>query len=213
MSKVVIFTGEVQVNSWDDEEDRTSDWVRVVVDRHRFNQRIKKIGEILDPVLMSQHREKIYRQRMKRFLVIDIQGFNVPEFIAKELSITDGSHSIHLLFKPPIPFLKLEEKIRKNVKWLEKNFHGLRYSCGHVELNLLPSILKRICPLYDAIYVKGHQKLEYLKKYLPSSNIINLEHYANAPVLNKRNVSCFYHTVYKSSCTVSNVDMLYNYLK
>lgn len=186
----------------------------MVADRNRFDRKITSIGLILQPILTLTHRNRIYRQRFERFLVVDVQSFRAPDFTPKEMSITDGQrHILHLLFKSAVPFKKLPLNRRKEITWLENNYININYTSGYVDLKYLVYILSNVCKNYDIIYVKGHEKDGFLRCYL-DIEIINLEYDENVPKLFKTDLPCFFHntTTKSSMCTQNNVKILLSYL-
>lgn len=46
-----------------------SDWLRMGLDRLRFNDRIERTGEILKEILDSELRNRIYKERFENFVV------------------------------------------------------------------------------------------------------------------------------------------------
>lgn len=209
----VTFSNEPVIYAWSEDEDRCSDWVFRATDRLRFQRRIKYMEEILRPVLLSIHRDKVFRRHYESFLVIDMQGLNNDEFIPKEMSISDGKRSMHVLFKPSRPFHQLPPYKQKEIRWLERNYLNINYGDGYVELGSIGKVLNEICKTYEKIYVKGHQKADFLRKYVDLS-IVNLEFVDDCvPNFVKTNSACFYHKKSKlSMCTERNVETLLNYL-
>lgn len=190
------------------EEDRTSQWVQAARDRYRFLQRILEAEKLLAPVLSAEHRAR----RQRSFLVIDIQGFNAPSFTPKEMSISDGVKSIHMLFKPAVPFRSLLPCNQRQIIWLENNYLHLKYSWGLVDLKDIKSILCSISSSYSVIYVKGHQKVRFLNSIL-DIEVMNLEDVDNVPNLVKTDKACFYHKKdCTSMCTEHNVKILLDYV-
>lgn len=147
-------------------------------------------------------------------LVIDIQGFLLNDgYLVKELAISDGNMINHYLFKPDVPYNRLTSKEKQQIQWLENNHHTLRYSDGHVNLSELKGILQRFTAKSDLIFVKGHQKVNVLKKYGVNTPIINLEYVQNAPKLvQTKSACCFYHKNNLKICSISNVNILSAYL-
>lgn len=72
-----------------------------------------------------------------RLIVVDIQGFNLPEFYPKEISFVNEHLNSHYLVKPPMSYGILSNDIKKQVKYLERNHHGLRYNSGCISDNKL----------------------------------------------------------------------------
>jgi hypothetical protein len=80
---------------------------------------------------------------------------------------------------------------KKQVSYDEENIHGLRYSDGDINSNDIQQILSEALKNYDAVYVKGHQKNEYLKQILPHLEIKNIENEEDAPKFIERPAKCF----------------------
>lgn len=104
-------------------------------------------------------------------------------------------------------------KHKSEVRWLEQNYINIKYSDGFVHLDCIADILNRICNSYDIIYVKGHQKMCFLQKYV-DLEVVNLEGMSDVPNLVKTRNACFYHCADKlSMCTERNIEILLNYVK
>lgn len=56
-------------------------------------------------------------------IVIDLQDFNSPEFVPKDLTVLSTSGMGYYLFKPLFPFRNLTNR---QVTWLENNHHQLK---------------------------------------------------------------------------------------
>lgn len=44
---------------------RKSNWIQIVADRHRFQQRIQRTATNLIPILTAEHRDNIFYNRYK----------------------------------------------------------------------------------------------------------------------------------------------------
>ncbi|KAJ8969747.1 hypothetical protein NQ317_009581 [Molorchus minor] len=119
-----------------------------------------------------------------KLVVVDMQGFNLSDFYPKEISFVNGQQNTHYLLKPPVPYRTLSCDVKKQVKYLESNFHGLKYSSGYVSDDDLNEILRNhlLNSNVDFVYVKGHQKKEFLEKRLfelggiLTPSVVNVEH-------------------------------------
>lgn len=128
----------------------------------------------------------------------DVQGFldNYRNFIVKELSIISSDHgktlNEHYLFKPPFPFNQLSIKMQKMATWLRNAHHGLDWNCGIHNLEQIQSIFAKIT--VGAIYVKGEQKVEWIKPFVTSDTvkIINLEK-CGCPRLREHGIPMLHH--------------------
>lgn len=163
-----------------------------------------------------------------KLLVIDIQGFNLPEFYPKEITFVSGQQRSHYLVKPPLQYRELSDDIKTQVRYLESYYHGLKYSSGYVTDTDLDEILRNHLfnsGLIDALYVKGHQKKEFLEKRLndlretSTPSIINVEHLNGAVIEEPPNFQkdiplCLYHKNSNSKfmCSLRNSLKLYDWL-
>lgn len=142
--------------------------------------------------------------------IVDVQGFKTEgnEFIVKEIAILCNNKIQRLLIKPPFPFYKLTVKERKQVNWIQRN--RKIYWCEGVTpylnyQNFIADNIKDKC-----IYVKGLEKVLWLKSILQNDNIINLEDKGCPSLLNLYNqykdckdlYSCINHD---SVCALKNV--------
>ena len=128
------------------------------------------------------------RSKMK-VLCVDIQGFTLTpnnDFFAKEIAITNGRQSSHYLFEMPIKYSSLSEDDRRRVKYATFKVHGLLYgSNDHIEYSKISSIiLQEICDA-DIVYVRGHQKKEFLDNLLLNLNERHLPKISNIETLDE----------------------------
>lgn len=143
--------------------------------------------------------------------VVDIQGFSLTDgFAVKELAISDGKMMNHYVFKPQVPYSQLTHSEQKQIAWLENNHHSLRYEDGHVSLSELDNILHRFTAHVNLIFVKGKQKIQFLKQYITNVPIVNLEYSENIPnlVATVDSNSCMYHNNKSFICCIANVKTL-----
>lgn len=150
-------------------------------------------------------------------LVIDVQGFDtLSGYIPKEMAITNGEVTEHYIFKPPYPFRHLEEKFKKQVRWLERFYHGLRWNAGYVDLNEVPSILKRTTLYENTIYCKGEAKAEFLTKYLDGAvRVVDLGPECDFSIRKQGGCKplCFSHTLKDNChCSLAIAGMLYHFV-
>ena len=99
-------------------------------------------------------------------LVLDVQGFQTSKhnFTPKELAIYDGHRFAHYVFKPPFSWHTLEPEFKKQALWWN-NHHCIPWEEGFVPPHLFPQILERITQNSDAIYVKGLEKANFIRKF------------------------------------------------
>ena len=151
----------------------------------------------------------------KTDLFIDIQGYNCSfGYIPKELAIYDGLRCSNYLFKSPFQQNMLSTVDIKMVSWAEE-YHGIDWNAGNIELNEIDSILKHVLEIYQSpkIYVKGNEKIKYLKKFI-NEDIIYPIPIGEEPKLSrfKKIPECYFHkNVNPWHCALANVKLLYNY--
>lgn len=157
--------------------------------------------------------------------ILDFQGFKNEnnEFIIKELAVlsTDEQVSEHLLFRPPYSYHKLPEKVKAQVSWLEKCFHGLSWNSGLKDFDVLNDVLKDVFKLGGTVYVKGSEKYKFIHGLLSGIEIkvLDIEDFdcPGLPVLKKTwalsNVkSCpFNHS--SENCAYYNVKLILEWWK
>lgn len=197
----VTFVFETAPEETEDEEG--INWMRVATDRMRFKRRVEETKKILSPVLENYN---------KSILIVDIQGFNSPDFVPKELALTyldQNTRGItHFLFKSPIPFGRLSQNLKNQVRWLERNHHSIKYNSGLLHLEAINTIFGNRPA--NIVYVKGSQKAMYLKKFYKC--VVDLEQDLNAPKLEKSLSCCVAHCTIPSICAYVNVYTICNYL-
>ncbi len=144
--------------------------------------------------------------------VVDIQGFRTEagEFILKEIAILCNKKLQVFLVKPPFPFKNLTESEKKVVLWIQRN-KKIYWSEGFVPYSnyqtLVSDILRDKC-----VYVKGSEKVLWLKHILENSNsnIFNLEdkgcsslvHLYDQYKHSQDMYNCIYHN---SVCALKNI--------
>lgn len=120
--------------------------------------------------------------------VLEIQCFydNEMKYLVKEMSVYDLNHhsSTHWIFKPPERGLDYEvsssPKTRRVNEWVVRNLHRIPWEAGEVNFEESGEIFRKIFSSFDLLYVKGLQKLNFLKteaKGFPSPPpmFVNLE--------------------------------------
>lgn len=140
-------------------------------------------------------------------LIIDVQGFMVPEFALKELSATNGDESCHYVFKPPFSLKRLSSELRQSVQYLTRYKHGLTWGSGFVDLDQLALIFEKITKRESVIYCKGAIKADFIRT-LTNLKVVDLDTDPNVPKLPVWKPLCFFHTLNKCSCTCNNVNYL-----
>lgn len=156
-----------------------------------------------------------------KFVVVDMQGFCVPDFFPKEIAIYDGVRLAHFFIMSPKPLSEIENpSIISQIKVVQTHVHGLPYGSGDVPYESLPVILKRHLQDVDRVYVKGYDKEKFLSAVLldwTMPYIINVEYYDGCPKLEKQAAGCFNHTCMSlhkpTKCSINNCKTIYSWLQ
>lgn len=145
-----------------------------------------------------------------KLAVVDTQGYVIDgAFVPKELSILIGSKTLHLIFKPLIPFHELSHKDKRTTRYLETHHHGLKYDGGFVEYE--NGLIKNVFRDVDVVYVSGHQKYDFLSTL--HNNVINVENFGwSPPKLKKGRPLCLGHSEGDFMCSARNCEILKNWL-
>lgn len=157
--------------------------------------------------------------------ILDFQGFKSEknEFIVKEICIVsrdEGFYELHL-FLPPYPFNTLTENVRKQVIWLEKNYHGLFWNSGVKLYDELQDIFEPV-GLKGKVFVKGLEKQKFISQLLSKYPVTveNLED-LGCPALDvlERNASssilkpCHFNHEGRKHCAYKNCVGILQWLK
>lgn len=132
---------------------------------------------------------------------IDIQYFKVQDkIIVKELCVMIDNAIAHYLFKCPFDFNFLSDYDKRNVKWVESNYHQLKWSFGHTFYSELDKILASL----DGVYIcKGVEKCNFLRsKGIAIDDIDDVADFRTKFVRCKHR--CIYHP-HDSVCAMKNV--------
>lgn len=109
---------------------------------------------------------------------VDFQGFksNSNRFIVKEFAMKTKNIKFHDIVKSPKANVTaiLDEDHQRQAKWLTENYHGLDWNSGFINLNELRSIIKPIL-MKKIIYIKGEEKVKWLKDILNDHKINNCD--------------------------------------
>lgn len=147
-------------------------------------------------------------------LFADFQGFKdgKNEFVVKEFALasTDGTVLQHWCVKSPCPYAVLDIKTKRQCVWATKYYHGIRWQDGDVTIQTLHRQLFTILN-NTTVYVKGLEKVNYIKNRFTSCLVIDLDSYPSLKTLNTSNVYCFYHRDSKKVCALNNVLKLVQY--
>lgn len=140
-------------------------------------------------------------------LIVDVQGFHVPDFVVKELAILsrDGQKLYHFIVKPPFPYKNLSKTARNNVAWLHHNHHGFSWEDGYVEYGEIQNLINFLLKSALKIYVKGDLKKKFVEQYC-KENIINLEEKPSMKKFKPEKI-CFAHAP-PHVCSLHNVHVI-----
>lgn len=159
--------------------------------------------------------------------IVDLQGFKRPvnEFVLKEISFVElnddtNAEPLTLLFEPPAPWTTLPATYKATNTWLERNFHGMRWSSGNLPYEAVTTIIRAILKKARIIYVKGLEKTIWLRRFTDTSStyIVDMES-LDCPSLRQLpkispNSGCSYHAYdSKFNCSNANVKSLRSWLK
>lgn len=99
-----------------------------------------------------------------KFAVVDIQGYTLPEeFIPKEVSIKVWNRHGNFLFTPSYLYICLNKKNKGIANVIKNKILGIRYSYGDIAYRELDSILQEYLSDLDYVYVRAHQKYDFLQ--------------------------------------------------
>lgn len=145
-------------------------------------------------------------------VVVDIQGFKTEdnEFILKEFAIANKNNIQVFLFKPPCAYYDLSKSEKSQVNWIERN-RNVYWREGFLPYKEICNIIKPL--LSDKrIYVKGQEKVMWLRKITDNDDILNLEFYycpslrdLYTKYLTNDIYTCMYHS---NVCALKNVLVL-----
>ena len=140
-----------------------------------------------------------------------MQSFSSPEFTPKEMTISTATgQKYHYQFKKEVPFWTIPTKVVRTIRWVERNYHGIRY--GPLGLNFTSKIFDKF--QNATVYVKGAEKQKFLQKYF--STVINLEYQAECPKFVKTQAYCPHHEENGEEttwiCSYINCKLLFNYV-
>ena len=161
---------------------------------------------------------------------VDLQGFIVRgRFVVKEVAVLRQRNVLsHYIFTNSIPWGALLKSEKSCVSWLTAYHHGLRWEDGTVPYWMARDLITRA--VYgmiknddnddddeDLVYVKGHEKREWLKDLLDVNARANViiktmdADYEGMESLNKldatNTIRCGKHV---KSCALQNVFKMYN---
>lgn len=159
-----------------------------------------------------------------KLVALDVQGFNVlydngaVEFHAKEITISNSLQASHYLLKPKVQFSTLTRYNKKEVIKAEMD-HGLRYSSGYIEYNLIAEILDRVLSDCDVLYIKGKHAARFVQDSATTSHfkIVDIDtlNVWHKPSFKDQKPSCLDHIDCNSKvqCSKTNCFEIITWLK
>jgi hypothetical protein len=101
-------------------------------------------------------------------VVVDIQFLKGVgnAYVLKELAIVRGDKIAHWLFKPPHSEYFIPSWIKTQNSYLKNHHHGLLWEKGYTRFEEIGNILAENISGDDTVYVKGEEKVRFLKSWL-----------------------------------------------
>lgn len=149
--------------------------------------------------------------KRKKFVILDFQWFTISRnnVIPKELASCDSEHKkSHFLFKPIVSFGALSEEDQRVARFVTGSYTGLNWEGGFTNSCEFDAIVKQLCRNVDVVYVKGRQKLDFLK-HIVNNRIVDL---LEAGKITRGIPSCPFHNGNFVVCALRNVELLYTYI-
>ena len=111
--------------------------------------------------------------------IVDCQGFfssycqasKSSRFVFKELAIlnlNENSAPRVFVFKPPHCWDCLDGKDKRSDKFVATRYHGMSWNIGDIPYSRLFHVLFYYLRNAEEIYVKGDDKIFWLREYLPT---------------------------------------------
>jgi len=149
-------------------------------------------------------------------VIVDLQGFWKPTnvFVLKEVAIlrADTLTPIVYQFAPPFPWRDLPTSYQKKNRWLERQYHGLRWNVGTLPYDTVKNVLTPLLRDASRIYVKGFEKTIWLQQLTDLNVPIEDLGAFNCPSLQdlQRDSACTHHP---ASCAAKNVTLLAKWMR
>lgn len=159
-------------------------------------------------------------------IVMDIQFVvgNKNQYFAKEIAYVYANSIVHhhFVFKPPFDYRELDEQARRLNTYNVINVNNLGWDEGYLPYSNVSSVLMSSLQknsqskksIKTKIIVKGHQKKEFLLKYLDdhSTEIIDLDIGTSLSKIPNKFTDCQIHSKAEMRCAINNVYKLMFYL-
>lgn len=166
-----------------------------------------------------------------KFCAADCQGYFSDNFVVKELAVCREGDWCNFTFTCSKPFANLTQNEVKQVRYLENNIHGLRYSNPGMMFSpafgnnvSIKDILKHHFKDMDRVYVKGFIKKKFFDEQLNEifdrpPLVINIEDMPSCPKLERciDHSYCSHHGSIKGSnsfaCSKYNSVQVYSFIR
>lgn len=155
---------------------------------------------------------------MEEWMLLDVQGFkdNNNRFIVKEIYVETKNLQFHDIIKSPAIIEKsLDKKHRRESNWLTKNYHGISWRDGYITINELRRTLYPIFNDNMHIYVKGEEKIVWIKEIMENERLICKNVEIDFDVLPEERDKCwpcvkhkYVTNTIKTHCALENVKLL-----
>lgn len=148
-----------------------------------------------------------------KYVIIDFQWYRCSgeSVVPKELAICDDDKRIsHFVFRPITSYASMSVKDREVASYVFNNCHGIKWDDGFVLVSEFDEIIRRFTRGVDVVYVKGYEKLRFLKNIIGNKNVVDLK---EADKILPGVPSCMFHYNKWVVCALSNVQKLYIYLR
>jgi len=149
-------------------------------------------------------------------VIVDLQGFWKPSnvFVLKEIAVLPlGTETpVVYQFAAPSPWRDLPLSYQRKNRWLERHYHGLRWSSGTLPYNTVKDVLTPLLKGASRVYVKGRDKIIWLRHLTDLDNPIEDLEKLHCPSLRKLQSTCEYHSENTTSAA-ENVKLLAKWLQ
>ena len=153
---------------------------------------------------------------MDRSAIIDIQCVrsNNKSFIVKELAVVSITHlgvQSVLSFQPPCRREELSQAVQREICWVERNLHFIKFEEGLYPYNTLGLFATTLTHPFKYIFAKGVEKASFLEDLLQHP-VTPLEEY-DCPGLNDlpSDIYCNFHKTNRGVCALRNASALVNW--
>lgn len=159
----------------------------------------------------------------KRTAFVDLQGFTVnKQFVLKELCFyiaptsspqSEITPKYHYIYKPPFSWKFVNDSCKRSIIWLIAFHHGLYWMDGNVSYGEIGKTIEPLRSPNLILYVKGAQKVSWLKNILNDNQIDcrNIEDIGCNLQLNESascRLNCGQHKHKAKSCALQSVKLL-----